>query len=1317
MHARQTPLFDRHGEAGARFTDFAGWRMPLHYPAGSIAEHITCRNSAALFDISHMSQFVISGAEAGNALARACSRDVTRIPVESSSYALLCRDDGGVIDDIFVYRTGNEEYLVVGNAARAEVDRNILEQRTTDVNADFRDISDDTAMLALQGPRTHAIAEALFGPKTTEIERFGIRFHQFDNRTIHIARTGYTGEDGFELFLEASAAADLWTRIIETAGAIGVDLLPAGLAARDSLRLEAGFALYGHEISEEVTPVEARLLWACDNDHDYIGRDAIAARRSAGPQQKLQRLVMEEQGVPREGYRVVDTEGHPRGVVVSGGRAPTLDRFIANAFVDSDAGSDLFIEIRSRKHRVTRQNGPFYRSSYRRVNSVPQLFEREGEYLRRHVGITESERREMLRTVGAESLEELISKTVPEEIRRASHISIGAHTEEEVSRRLAELAAKNTVSRALIGMGFADSITPAVIRRTILENPRWYTQYTPYQAEISQGRLEALLNFQTMVCDLTGMELAGASLLDEATAAGEALMTAYRLSHATGPHRVWVSSDLFPQVIAHLETKASPHEIEIVVAPVDKWQPAAGDIAGFVQYPGDSGVISRFDDVAKSLHDVGALLVVGCDLLALTILTPPREWGADLVYGSTGRFGVPLSFGGPHAAFLASPKKNRRALPGRIVGVSKDSRGKPAMRLALQTREQHIRRDKATSNICTAQVLPAILASMYAVYHGPAGLRGIAERIATLSALLATRLKSGGFDVSPGPVFDTVTIEIDPRHRDRITKSAEERGYTLRERPTGLSVSLDERSSLEELTEILSLFSIAATVDELKAMAAAHAYRPHPSLERTSSYMTHPVFHDHHSETKIMRYIDSLANKDLSLAHSMIPLGSCTMKLTPTTAMEAIALPGFARIHPYAPSGHTEGYAQLAGELEKWLCDITGFDACTLQPNSGAQGEYTGLMIVRAYHRARGQAQRSVCLVPDSAHGTNPASAVMAGMTVVVVKSDHDGAIDLEDLEARAREAGDRLAAIMVTYPSTHGVFERGIREAGDIVHQHGGLVYMDGANMNAQIGLTSPAEIGADVCHLNLHKTFAIPHGGGGPGVGPVAVRSFLAPYLPGTIDDPGPTGVVVGSPLGSGGILPISWAYIALTGGLGLRRISETAILNANYIARRVATRIPIAYTGHNGYVAHECILDFRAVERETGVTVEDIAKRLADYGFHAPTMSWPVHGTLMVEPTESESKDEIDRFCDAILSIADEIDEIGAGKVALEESPLRRAPHTLADITGDWDRPYSRETGAYPAPWLRDNKFWPSVNRVDNVYGDRNLMCSCIPVGEYT
>ncbi|MFW5807395.1 MAG: aminomethyl-transferring glycine dehydrogenase, partial [Spirochaetota bacterium] len=779
-----------------------------------------------------------------------------------------------------------------------------------------------------------------------------------------------------------------------------------------------------------------------------------------------------------------------------------------------------------------------------------------------------------------------------------------------------------------------------------------------------------------------------------------------------------VSTRLHPQIIAHLRVRAEPLAIDLVEAPEEDWKPEQGDVAGIFAYPTTDGLVHDYRRLVEELHAASASAVVSTDLLALTLLTPPGEWGADIVVGNSQRFGVPLGYGGPHAAFLATRETHKRLLPGRLVGVSTDRRGRPAMRLALQTREQHIRRDKATSNICTAQVLLAIMASMYAVYHGPQGLRRIARRISLLTATLKEVLKENGFPVREGTTFDTVLIESDEVTQQRLLAAALKKGFNLRAQSDGhLGITLDERTDVAELSRLLEALGISLGVDRLTERMSSTVWRPPVSLERETPYLEQRVFNTYRSETALLRYINELQNRDLSLAHSMIALGSCTMKLNAAAAMEPVSWPEFASIHPYAPAWQAGGYRILGEELSAWLKDITGFHGCTLQPNSGAHGEFTGLLIIRGWHRSRGDLERSVCLVPDSAHGTNPASATIAGMEVVVVKSADNGDIDLEDLIAKAEKHQDRLAAMMVTYPSTHGVFEEKIREAIAVVHDHGGQVYMDGANMNAQVGITSPGEIGADVCHLNLHKTFAIPHGGGGPGVGPVLTAPHLTPFLPGTLDQPGPTGVIVGAPLGSAGVLPIAYGYIAMMGSDGLRSATEQAILNANYIATRLAPHIPIAYTGKSGRVAHECILDFRAVERETGVTVEDIAKRLADYGFHAPTMSWPVHGSLMVEPTESENRAELDRFCDALIGIAGEIDRIRRGDMPLEESPLRMAPHTLEDVTAtQWERPYTREEGAYPDLWTRANKFWPSVGRVDNGEGDRNLVCSCAPLEAY-
>ncbi len=1341
MHAKRTSLYQWHASQGARFVPFAGWDMPVQYPTGTIREHLTTRNSVGIFDISHMGQVYVEGSGAADWLASLTTADVTALKDGMSSYALLCREDGGVIDDLFIYHLAPERYLVVVNAARRDVDVKWMQDHLPGKvgssksggskksggkgGVSLEDRSESTAMIAVQGPRAAALIDPVLGSAASDLPRFGITTVEAsvsgDTVPIEVARTGYTGEDGFEFFLPEDKAETVWTTLFDHAEKTGIQALPVGLGARDSLRLEAGFPLYGHELSDEITPVEARLLWACNLDHEFIGRDAILKRKADKPKRNLRRLVMADNAVPREGYDVQNTEGTVVGTVVSGGRSPSCNAFIANAFVDRDVPADapLQVMIRSRAAAARQNKGPVYKPTYRVAPSAETLFDRHREFARRHIGPNKAEQKEMLATLGFSSMEELINETVPQDILRDKPIELPrALTEEQVLERLRRIADRNTVMRSLIGMGYADTIKPPVIQRNILENPGWYTQYTPYQAEISQGRLEALVNYQTMIIDLTGMDITNASMLDEATAAAEAMTMAVRNHRgAEKPRRVWVSSGLHPQTIAHLKARSEPLGIELHLAPEEEWEIRTGDVAGFLQFPDTDGVARDKRAMVRRIKDAGATVVVASDLLALTLLTPPGEWGADIVVGNSQRFGVPMGFGGPHAAFLATRESFKRLMPGRLVGVSKDRDGRPAMRLALQTREQHIRRDKATSNICTAQVLLAIMASMYAVYHGPGGLRRIATRVTVLANALRDVLRDNGFPVVEGTIFDTVTVTTDQVTQKRLAASAEEAGFNLRQHPSGhLGISLDERSHPAELISLLAALGITCCATDLHRKLKEAAWRPDAPLERNTPYLQEKVFNTHHSETALLRYITALQSRDLSLAHSMISLGSCTMKLNPTAGMVPITWPEFGSLHPYVPAWQAGGYRILANELSAWLCDITGFHGCTLQPNSGAHGEFTGLMIIRAWHCEQGDFNRTVCLVPDSAHGTNPASAAMAGMDVVVVKSAANGDIDLDDLRAKADEHKDRLAAMMVTYPSTHGVFERGIREAIRIVHDRGGQVYMDGANMNAQVGITSPGEVGADVCHLNLHKTFAIPHGGGGPGVGPVLTAEHLTPYLPGTLDNPGPTGVLVAAPLGSAGVLPIPYAYIAMLGTDGLRSATEHAILNANYIAERLRKRIDIAYTGPGGRVAHECILDFRAVEKETGVTVEDVAKRLADYGFHAPTMSWPVHGSLMVEPTESENKAELDRFCDAMISIMDEVEEIRSGTIPLEDSPLRNAPHTLRDMTGEWTHPYTRDQAAYPAPWTRENKFWPSVSRVDNVHGDRNLVCSCLPLEAY-
>jgi glycine dehydrogenase len=860
-------------------------------------------------------------------------------------------------------------------------------------------------------------------------------------------------------------------------------------------------------------------------------------------------------------------------------------------------------------------------------------------------------------------------------------------------------------------MGYHSCHTPPVILRNILENPGWYTAYTPYQAELAQGRLEALLNFQTMVTDLTGMEIANASLLDESTAAAEAMAMAHGVK---GGDKFFVADNVHPQTISLLRTRAEPLGIEIVTGP---WSDAAFDASCFgalVQYPATDGVIDDYGDFAARIHAVGGTFVVATDLLALTLLKPPGEFGADIVIGSAQRFGVPLGYGGPHAAFLATSDEHKRRLPGRLIGVSKDAAGNPAMRLSLQTREQHIRRDKATSNICTAQVLLAVMASMYAVYHGPDGLKAIAQRVHDTAATLVDPLRKAGHTVHHDTFFDTLHVTPAAALAADLPTRAAKAGVLFREFPDGsLGIALDETTDLAALNRILGVFGVDPV-----AQLGSHTFAP--ALARTSAFLTHPVFNSHHTETQMMRYLRRLEGRDLALNHSMIPLGSCTMKLNAAAEMIPVTWPEFGNLHPFAPVEHAAGYGELFRQLEAWLSEITGFAAVSLQPNAGSQGEYTGLLVIRAYHHARGDKDRTICLIPTSAHGTNPASAVMAGMTVVPVGCDAQGNVDVADLRKKVEQHGPKLAALMVTYPSTHGVFEESIREICDMVHAAGGQVYMDGANLNAQVGLCRPGDIGADVCHLNLHKTFCIPHGGGGPGMGPIGVGAHLAPFLPGhSIIKTGGSqaiGEVSQAPWGSASILPISWMYIRMMGAPGLEHATKVAILNANYMARRLAPHFPILYKGKNGRVAHECILDLREWKQRAGIEVEDVAKRLMDYGFHAPTMSWPVPGTLMIEPTESESLDELDRFCDAMIAIHGELVAVEEGRLDKEDNPLKNAPHTAECVMADdWPHSYSREVAAFPLPWLRANKFWPSVRRVDNVYGDRNLFCTCAPVEE--
>ncbi len=943
-------------------------------------------------------------------------------------------------------------------------------------------------------------------------------------------------------------------------------------------------------------------------------------------------------------------------------------------------------------------------------------------FAQRHIGPNAEEITAMLEKLGLSALEELVKHAVPSAIQLRSPLKLDpALSENEALSALKVIASQNQVFRSYIGLGYAGCITPPVIQRNILENPGWYTQYTPYQAEIAQGRLEALLNFQTLVTDLTGLEIANASLLDEGTAAAEAMTMSFNLSKKAA-QTFFVSQTCHPQTIDVVKTRAIPLGIEVVVGDHHTYDFDAQPVFGvLLQYPATDGTLYDYRAFIEKAHAASALVTVAADLLSLTLLTPPGEFGADMAVGCTQRFGVPFGYGGPHAAYFATRDAYKRQIPGRIVGISHDVQGKAALRLALQTREQHIRRDKATSNICTAQVLLAVMASMYAVYHGPIGLKGIAQRTHQLTCLLSAGLKRLGYTVLTEQFFDTIQVALGTTTLAEVQKRSHASKINFRAvDETTVGISLDETVSVQDVQDILAVFRGDRPLDfTLETLAPEMGYPS--SFARTSPYLTHPVFNRYHSETELLRYMQRLQSKDLSLTHSMIPLGSCTMKLNATAEMIPVTWPEFGQIHPFAPVSQTQGYQVLFQQLETMLAEITGFDSISLQPNAGSQGEYAGLLVIRSYHQSRGESHRNVCLIPDSAHGTNPASAVMAGMKVVVVGCDQDGNIDIDDLRAKAEAHSSNLAALMVTYPSTHGVFEEGISEICETIHAHGGQVYMDGANMNAQVGLCRPADFGADVCHLNLHKTFCIPHGGGGPGMGPIGVKSHLQPFLPShplvSVGGVKSFGAVSAAPWGSASILPISWMYIAMMGGEGLTNATKVAILGANYMAKRLEPYYPVLFKGTSGLVAHECILDLRHLKKSAGIEVEDIAKRLMDYGYHAPTVSWPVPGTIMIEPTESESKAELDRFCEAMIAIRAEIAEIEAGQADAQDNPLKHAPHTVDAVTADdWTHAYSRQRAAFPAAWTRESKFWPSVGRIDNAYGDRNLVCSCLPIDAY-
>lgn len=939
----------------------------------------------------------------------------------------------------------------------------------------------------------------------------------------------------------------------------------------------------------------------------------------------------------------------------------------------------------------------------------------------RHIAPNEADTKAMLETVGVNSIDELIEQTIPATIRLKQGLNLPeAKSEVDYLNSLKQTASLNKVFKSFIGQGYYDNITPGVILRNVFENPGWYTQYTPYQAEIAQGRLQALLNFQTMVIDLTGMEIANASLLDEGTAAAEAMFMQYSLRKKEQGNKYFVSEAIFAQTIDILKTRANPFGIELVIGNHETFEPNAEFFGAIVQYPAGNGEVYDYSNFATVLHEQSVKLTVIADLLSLTLLTPPGEWGADVVVGTTQRFGIPMGFGGPHAAFFATKDEYKRSIPGRIIGVTIDSNDNYALRMALQTREQHIRRDKATSNICTAQALLAIMAGFYAAYHGPKGLKLIAERTHGLTISLAESLKAIGYQVNNQAYFDTIEVELGDL-KGAIHKDCLDNNINLNYQGDKATISLDETTNFEDVSLLVRIFSKVKAIATDSVVVIDNVSTTIPAaLQRTSEYLTHPVFNSHHSEHEMLRYIKSLETKDLSLCHSMIALGSCTMKLNATTEMIPVTWPEFGKIHPFAPSDQVLGYYTVFDELDKWLSEITGFAAMSLQPNAGAQGEYAGLMVIRAYHQDRGDHHRNIALIPASAHGTNPASAAMAGMKIVVVKSTEKGEIDVEDLKAKAKEHAENLSCLMVTYPSTHGVFEESIIEICKVIHENGGQVYMDGANMNAQVGLTSPANIGADVCHLNLHKTFCIPHGGGGPGMGPIGVAAHLVPYLPGhavvNIDKGKSIPAVSSAPWGSASILLISHAYIAMMGAQGLTNATKYAILNANYMKARLEQHYPVLYAGANGRCAHEMILDCRGF-KNFGIEVVDIAKRLMDYGFHAPTVSFPVAGTLMVEPTESEPKHELDRFCDALIAIRSEISQVENGGLDKIDNPLKNAPHTAAVVTGnEWNHDYSRQTAAFPLPYVAAYKFWPSVGRVNDSHGDRSLICACPPLESY-
>jgi glycine dehydrogenase len=946
-----------------------------------------------------------------------------------------------------------------------------------------------------------------------------------------------------------------------------------------------------------------------------------------------------------------------------------------------------------------------------------------GEFVPRHIGPSQADVAAMLELLGYDSLDALIDATVPEIIRLRRPLAIhDGMSEHEALSTLRAISRRNQLSRSYLGLGYHDCVTPPVVQRNVLENPGWYTAYTPYQAEVAQGRLEALLAFQTMVMDLTGLEIANASLLDEGTAAAEAMAMSYAARGKPGKEVYFVADDCHPQTIEVVKTRAGARGVDVVVGDWKRAELGDNVFGALIQYPTTDGAVHDYRQFCERMHAIGAVVTVATDLMSLVLLTPPGEWGADVCVGNSQRFGVPLGYGGPHAAFFAAKDEFKRQLPGRIIGVSRDADGKPALRMALQTREQHIRREKATSNVCTAQVLLAVIAAMYAVWHGPEGLTNIARRIHRMATLLADGLVRLGYELVHEVYFDTICVRLGDLPATDIVGRARAQNVNLRASgASAVVVALDETVTERDVADLLAIFAGRATVPSVNDLAGSLDDRYDERFARTSPFLTHAVFNSYHSETEMLRFLHRLESKDLSLTTSMIPLGSCTMKLNATAEMYPVTWPEFGKMHPYAPVEQAKGYREMFDRLEKALAEITGFAAVSLQPNAGSQGEYAGLLVIRQYHQSRGEGHRTVCLIPHSAHGTNPASAVMAGMKVVVVKTDDHGNIDVADLESKATAHSKDLAALMVTYPSTHGVFEEAIKDVCRVVHEHGGQVYLDGANMNAMVGLSRPADIGADVCHLNLHKTFCIPHGGGGPGMGPIGVAEHLVKFLPGNpliaVGGSDSAGAVSAAPWGSASILPISMMYIDMMGGDGLTYATKIAILNANYVAARLDEHYPVLYKGTNGTIAHECIVDPRALKASAGVEVEDIAKRLMDYGFHAPTVSFPVAGTLMIEPTESESKAELDRFCDALISIREEIREIELGIADRNDNALKNAPHPMARVVSDkWEHGYGRERAAFPASWTRTHKFWPAVGRVESAYGDRNLVCSCVPTDAY-